>query len=179
MNDSKQIVGERLFKRLFDKPIIRNDLRGELIEEIVGFALKEEWELSGDDWAAYDLKHRKVPLRIQVKQSAALQSWSNEDSPIPNPRFSIASKAGRWEGSKWIECPSRNAEIFIFAWHAYRDENCDHREAEQWQFYVVPETDLPNQKSLGPIQVKVLANPVTFSGLEVRVKEVCESLMLR
>jgi hypothetical protein len=175
--DSAQAVVERLVTRLFDKPLIRNDLRGELVEEIVGIALHEDWELSGDDWASHDLGHRRGNLRIQVKQSAARQSWENGDSPIPKPRFSIASKTGRWEGPKWIVAPGRNAEIFIFAWHPVRDNSCDHREPDQWQFYVIPETALPSQKSLGLAQVEALAAPVTFSGLSGRVKSVCDALI--
>jgi hypothetical protein len=174
---SAHAVVDRLVTRLFDKPLIRNDLRGELVEEIVGIALHEDWELFGDDWASHDLSHRRQDLRIQVKQSAARQSWENVDSPIPKPRFSIASKTGRWEGPKWIAAPGRNAEIFIFAWHPVRDDSCDHRKPDQWQFYVIPETALPSQKSLGLAQVEVLAAPVAFSGLSGRVKAVCDVLI--
>ena len=51
-------------------------------------ALEPEWALCADDWGACDLKQvanlteMGRPLRIQVKQSAARQSWHADDSPL-------------------------------------------------------------------------------------------------
>ncbi len=42
----------RLTHRLFGSPILRNDIRGEVVDEIVGMALEPEWELCSGDWAA-------------------------------------------------------------------------------------------------------------------------------
>ena len=61
----------RLANRLLGTPLIRNDIRGELVEEMVAVALEPEWQLCGGDWAAFDLKQAGTPLRIQIKQSAA------------------------------------------------------------------------------------------------------------
>ena len=82
----------RLTHRLFGCPLLRNSIRGELVEEMVAQALEPEWALCAGDWAACDLKQVGGPLRIQVKQSAARQSWHGELSPPPRPRFSIAHK---------------------------------------------------------------------------------------
>lgn len=61
----------RLDHRLFGPPILRNSIRGELVEETVAIALEPEWALCADDWGACDLAQVDGPLRIQVKQSAA------------------------------------------------------------------------------------------------------------
>ena len=57
----------RLANRLLGTPLIRNDIRGELVEEMVAVALEPEWQLCAGDWAAVDLKQADGPLRIQVK----------------------------------------------------------------------------------------------------------------
>lgn len=120
-------VVSRLAQRWFGQPIIRNDLRGELVEEIVAMALEPEWEGCSSDWGPCDLIRPADDLRIQVKQSAAVQSWTLPDGPRSRPSSSIASKTGRYEGAVWIPGISRNAEIYIFAWHDRTDESADHR----------------------------------------------------
>ena len=77
----------RLTNRLSGSPLLRNSIRGELVEEMVAQALEPEWTLCADDWGACDLKQvanlKPVgrPLRIQVKQSAARQSWHADARP--------------------------------------------------------------------------------------------------
>jgi len=163
---SSDNVIDRLTHRLFGSPLLRNDLRGALVEEIVGIALEPEWELCSGDWAACDLVHSASKLRIQVKQSAARQSWHKGECPPPKPRFSIATKTGRWEdGDQWIAERSRNAEIFVFAWHPLTGEAADHRDPDQWEFYVVPEVALPRQSSISLAGIRRLATAVAVAGL--------------
>jgi hypothetical protein len=162
----------RLAHRLFGQPILRNDLRGELVEEIVAMALEPEWQGCGSDWGACDLVRPADGLRIQVKQSAALQSWTLPDGPKPRPCFSIASKTGRYEGSTWIAGVGRNAEIFVFGWHDRCDEGADHREPSQWQFFVVAERDLPDQKSISLSSLRRLARLLPFGELAAEVRGV-------
>ena len=162
-------ITTRLAERLFGSPVIRNDLRGELVEEMVAVALEPGWTLCGGDWAAFDLKQVAGPLRIQVKQSAARQSWHAVMSPTPRPCFSIATKTGRWEGATWIAEPGRNADLFIFGWHPVTDISADHRDPAQWQFYVIAEALLPAQESISLAVLKRLTGPVDFEGLRARV----------
>ena len=69
-------------------------------------ALEPEWEHCAGDWAAFDFRERRSGLRIQVKQSAARQSWHKDRCPPARPRFSIAEKtaAGTRATGGW---PSR------------------------------------------------------------------------
>ena len=64
-------ITTRLAQRLLDTPLIRNSIRGELVEERIAVALEPEWQHCAGDWAAFELKQAAGPLRIQVKQSAA------------------------------------------------------------------------------------------------------------
>jgi hypothetical protein len=160
------LVIYRVNRRLFGSPLLRNSIRGELVEEIVAMALEPEWALCSGDWGACDLVHPASKLRIQVKQSAARQSWHKGDCPPPKPRFSIAEKTGRYEdGDRWIAERSRNAEIFIFAWHPITDASADHRNPQQWEFYVVPEAALPKQGSISLSSIRRLSPSVAFDGL--------------
>lgn len=159
---------ERLAKRLFGSPILTNVVRGEVLEEICAMALEPEWSHVGGDYGSCDLIHEKSKLRIQVKQSAARQSWGVS---ISQPRFSIAHKTGEWVGPQWIEGRSRNAEMFIFGWHPCVDGTADHRDVSQWEFYVVAETQLPEQKSISLAGVKTIANSCSFEELPETVSE--------
>ena len=174
MKSGRRRVLSNLFDRLYGGPIIRNDLRGELVEEIVGMALAPEWKLCGSDWGACDLQHEKSGLKIQVKQSAARQSWASGNTGYCLPRYSIAAKIGRYEGADWISDAGRNADIFIFAWHDATGAGCDHADPQQWKFYVIAEKALPAQKSLGLNQIGRLARTVEFASLKTAVQAVMD-----
>ena len=166
--DRRRVLSD-LFDRLYGGPIIRNVLRGELVEEIVGMALAPDWQLCGSDWGACDLRHEASGLKIQVKQSAAIQSWTQGRRGYRPARYSIAAKTGRYEGADWIAEKGRNADIFIFAWHGIAGADCDHANPAQWTFYVIAEADLPAQSSLGLRQMERLTKAVDFAGLKSAV----------
>jgi len=143
-------------------------------------ALEPEWEHCGGDWAAFDLVHCATGLRMQVKQSAARQSWhgpnfNSDTAPPPRPRFSIAAKTGRWEGATWIAEPGRNADLFVFAWHGLTDASADHRDPSQWLFYVVAEVALPASASLSLQAVSRLAEPAAYAELHEAVRAVADA----
>lgn len=172
-----QLILRRLTERLYGSPIIRNDVRGELVEEIVAAALEPEWRLCSADWASCDITHSTRALRIQVKQSAARQTWHKKDSRDPRPCFSIKEKKGRWEdGDKWVEGRSRNAEIFIFAWHPGVSSAADHRDPKQWEFFVVSEQDLPAQSSVSLSGIRRRAEAVRINGLAAKVNALAEGI---
>lgn len=140
-----QIV-ESLTMRLFGRPIVQNNVRGEVVETMLSFALDATWSQCGADWAGWDFQS-KDGLRLQVRQSAAKQTWSAVKRI--RPTFSIKSVAGYWQGPRWHPSPGRQAEIFIFAWHPVTTAEAEHRDAHQWRFWVIAERDLPpKQKSL-------------------------------
>ncbi len=174
--DSSAVI-RRLTQRLYGSPIIRNDVRGELVEEIVATALESEWQHCATDWASCDLIHSTRKIGIQVKQSAARQTWHKENIRAPRPCFSIKEKTGRWQdGDKWIEQRSRNAEIFIFAWHPGVDGLADHRDPDQWEFFVVLEPALPQQSSISLSRIRQLTEAVRIGGLASRVRRSAEQV---
>lgn len=155
---------QKILKRIldmFDAPIMQNTLRGLWVEVLVSEILGPDWKHSGNDWAAWDIE-RRDGLRIEVKQSAADQSWGPSTS---SPRFSITAPKGYYREDKtYVLNPSgkRLADIYIFAWH----EGDDQRIWSEWQFFVVKSDRLPNQqKSIGLTAIQKLSTPVSYADL--------------
>ena len=158
--------------------LISNTWRGTYIECLVSIALGSEWSLTwkmGDDWCGWDLQH-ECGARLEVKNAAARMPWDPECKKAQRrPTFDIRPKNGFWHpDGKWIKVdkPCRPADLYVFAWHG---ETCkkiaDHRDASQWQFFVVRETNLPpNQKSISLNPLKKLVNPCSFDDLKREVK---------
>ena len=113
----------------FGRPLITNVLRGHVVEAIVACALEPDWTWCSQDYASWDFEH-PGGLRLEVKQSAARQSWATSDKPSACS-FDIAERKGRWEGAVWIDEPGRAAHIYIFAHHPIAESEADHRDPEQ------------------------------------------------
>jgi hypothetical protein len=149
---------DRLVARLYGQPIIRNVLRGELVEQFVLDALGDGWIAAGD-WEAWDVQSVDGKHRIQVKQSAARQSWAGVDCKPSNARFSIKGSMAWTEAGGWAGDLIRQANFYIFAWHPLVDAAADHRDPDQWEFYVIASDRLPEQKSLSLSMVRAYCAP--------------------
>ena len=143
-------VAQRLAQRLFDRPLIQNSFRGAFVEELIApYMSKGGWRHCGDDWGSWDFEHPSGS-RLELKQSAAVQSWSNDDAKIEtSPSFNISAKSGYWAGKDWFDAPGRHANIYLFAWHGERSlKSADHRTIDQWEFFALNAGDLPRQRSI-------------------------------
>ncbi len=162
-----QVVAH-LLDRCYDRPLIPNLFRGEYVEAMVLHLLGVDDWMQTDPWASYDLVRRGDGARGEVKQSAVLQSW-HKDVPASKggPTFSIAPRpTGR-----------RVADFYIFALHDIEDpEVADHRQASQWQFFVVSEAALTaqvgRQKTIGLKALAELAESVDDGQLAATVARV-------
>ena len=159
---------DRLIERLYGQPIIRNVLRGELVEQFVLDALGEGWIAAGD-YEAWDVESVDGKHRLQVKQSSARQSWSELDCKASSPRFSIkASKT--WVNEKgWHGQRARQATLYVFAWHPLVDTTADHRNPNQWEFFLVQSRSLPDQKSLSLNGLKALCSACSAAELSAKI----------
>jgi hypothetical protein len=155
----------------FGKPLVTNVLRSILVEAMLAEALAAEWTWCAADYASCDFVHRDG-ARLEVKQSAAKQSWHNPDSAPSKPSFDIAERTGRWEGSIWIAEPGCNAEIYVFAYHPVTSADADHREPAQWRFFVAPASLLPPGKSLSLAGVKRLSAEHGFADIASAVETI-------
>ena len=157
----EQIIG-KLVSTTYNNRLINNVARGPFVECMVALALGEPWRPSSEirDWAPWDIESGNG-ARIEVKQSAFLQTWSlSEDSPPRRTNsFDIAARTEAWTkgGGFPNYLPGRPADIYVFAWHPVSDpEVADHRCPQQWEFFVVPERHLPDQKSISITRVQKL-----------------------
>ena len=152
---------------IFGKPLVTNVYRSVLVEAMVAGALKD-WTWCSGDYAAYDFSHPNG-LRLEVKQTAIQQTW--ERTSTPQPRWDIAPRTGYGvDGTKWVDKPGRNADIYVLALHPVAGERTDHRNPEQWIFYVVSALTLPAAKSISKTTLDMSTFPVPISQLAGAVK---------
>ncbi len=138
-----------------------------VVEAIVASALEPEWRWCSEDYSSWDFE-RSDGTKLEVKQSSARQSWATDKPSACS--FDIAHRAGRYEaGTQWIDAPGRNAQVYVFAYHPIFDETADHRDASQWEFYVLPTSQLPDTKQISLSSVQALAEANAFAGLRQAV----------
>ena len=152
----------------FGQRLVQNNLRAVVVEAMVDLALPMDWRWCSADWAACDFIHEDG-TRLEVKQSAAQQTWEAPQS-AGRRRFDIAPRKGRWEGASWIEDPGRYAHLYLFADHPVTGETADHRDPSQWLFYAVPAANLPTTRSLSLARVGLLATPCRYAELSSSVE---------
>jgi len=153
----------------YGNPLIENSYRGMLAEIIIGEALGCQWRRCSGDWRGWDVEH-STGCRLEVKKSAARQTWAGPKKPSP-PNFDIQERTGYYEGATWIPQIGRLADIYVFAYHPIRDESADHRDPSQWQFYVVPTSQLPATKRIGLAKIVLLTPAVSWPQLAVAVEQ--------
>ena len=170
--DLHRRIVHKLVKTHYANQLINNVDRGHYIECMIVLALGNQWSLTSArrGWAPWDIERENDGARLEVKQSAALQTWSPaQDAPRPRPAsFDIAYRKEPWtKGGDFAPyCPGRPADVYIFAWHPIVDNQvADHRSAEQWNFFVVPERELPDQKTISINRVKNLATEIKYARL--------------
>lgn len=179
-----QLATQRLVDRVYNQPVIGNVERGAYVECLIELALSDlrpPWSLTGT-WDAWDLEQAESGARIEVKQSAALQTWTPNDAPSGGapPTFDIAPRSGYYGADGWpaSEPPQRLADLYVMAWHAETDSSiADHRLPDQWRFYVVPEHRLPpGQKRIGLGPLSRLAEACGFDELAAEVERAMAEL---
>ena len=181
-----QFVSQRVVERIFDQPLIGNVERGQYVECMVEFALSEQrpqWSLTGT-WDPWDLVQADSGARIEVKNSAAAQTWTAQSPPLTQaaPSFDIAARTGYFDTNGWrpADPPARFADIYIFARNDVADiQEADHRDPDQWTFYVVPEVALPPQKSISLNPLNQLSESVSFDRLSDAVQGALTGLELK
>lgn len=157
----------------FGRPLVTNVLRAQLVEAMIALVLEPAWHWCGADYAPCDFE-RADGLRLEVKQSAARQSWST-DKPS-KAIFDVAARTGRNEAQGWVEEYGRAAHIYVFAHHPTFDDTADHRDPAQWLFYVVPTTVLPEVKQIALGTIKTMAEAVPISMLAETVAAVASTI---
>ena len=182
MSNAVQEQALQTVRDRYDRPVMNNIQRGDYVECLVAELLGPEWTLpwtTGYDWAPWDLEHGDG-TKIEIKQSAARQTWHKCESFEPTPpQFDIAPRTGYWDREgEWKDEPGRPADIYIFAWHPEaRKDIADQRMPEQWVFYLIRATALPeSQRRIALSGVKEKgAPPVDSDSLAAAVAELLKT----
>ncbi len=139
-------IAVRLAARLFDREVIQNQYRSEFIEEMISPLLAQDgWSHNGGNWAGWDFEHADG-TRLEVKQSAAEQTWAPSGRKPSPRRFDVAARKGHYIGAAWTATAGRLAGLYVFAWNGHRQPLVDHRDPAQWTFFVVPAIELPRDR---------------------------------
>lgn len=160
----------------FGRPLVTNVLRAQLVEAMIALVLEPAWHWCSADYAPCDFE-RADGLRLEVKQSAARQSWSTEKPS--KAIFDVAARTGRNEAHGWVEEYGRAAHIYVFAHHPTFDDSADHRDPAQWQFYVLPTSALPDVKQIALGTIKTMSEAVPISTLAETVAAVARRVSIK
>ena len=173
-----EILAE-IVRELFDQPIMSNLARPHYVERLVGRGLGASWTHVGGNWSGWDLQNANF-ARIEVKQSAARQTWSDRPGRLgkrTKPIFDIRERSGYFadQGTRFVQTSGRPADLYVFAWHDVYEPSgsVDHRDPGQWIFLLVPELRLPSKRksiSLNSLK-KLQAVEADFKHLSRRVDE--------
>jgi hypothetical protein len=163
-------IRTKVSARAFGNPVIQNDFRGLVAETIVESALEPTWRCCSGDWLGWDFEHLDG-TRLEVKQSAARQTWTAPKRPSP-ATFDIRTRSGFYVGNEWHPGVGRHAHIYVFAYHPLADTSANHLDSAQWVFYIVPATRLPPNKTIGLTRVTSLVSAVSWEALFVAVEQV-------
>ena len=160
-------------QRCHDQPLMVNVWRGAYVECMVALALGGTWRQPAGGWSHWDLEHIATRAWMEIKQSARQQQPEPDyDGEAKSPSFSIAPKQGVWNPDYIaLDTPQRLTDLYLFAWHPEIGSKADHRRTDQWRFYVLAESDLPNQKSIALPRLEELAPSVSHDELPEAVEE--------
>src|SRR5271169_6312054 len=135
--DLPDLLIRQLAADLFNQKIMSNLVRPLYIERLIAHLLGARWLYVGGDWSGWDIQ-RDDFARIEVKQSAARQTWSERPDRAgkqTRPIFDIRERKGYFAkgGTRWVATPGRPADLYIFAWHGRYEpkEVVDHRDPSQ------------------------------------------------
>ncbi len=130
--------------------LVDNTERGKLAEFIVAMALGITEGISGS-WDKYDLLS-KEGIRVEVKTSAYLQSWSQQN--LSKIRFGIQPTYG-WDSitNEYDIEQKRQSDVYVFCVLKHIDQvTLNPLDLSQWEFYVLSTAALnkavPGQKTI-------------------------------
>ena len=162
--------------RRYEQPVMGNAHRAEYVEALLALALGDGGWTRKEPSEAWHFENESG-VQLKLKQAAAMQSSGNGETQS-SPRFDIdPGRVYRDEKKRrCVEHRSRLAHIYVFAWHGGTGESADQGDPTSWEFYVVPESGLPDQKRIAMKELRGLTSPCGIEGLAAAVDAISESV---
>lgn len=143
-------VLDRMTREFFDRPVMDNALRGYWCEAMVAEALGPAARIVSHSWHPWDIQigpdRASFPerVRIQVKNSARLQTWHENGSPPSRCVFHLPYRrlpASFTHGAPQVPCEPKGFLCDLFALCLHSEvvpDRADQREPAQWSVYLLP-----------------------------------------
>ena len=143
-------VRERMFRDIFDQRLMDNSFRGIWCEYMVAEALGSACRTVGVGWHAWDLEigesRNAFPerIRIQLKNSARLQSWNAKSGTVSSCEFHLKYRNRPYyfeQSNPGVPCEAFGflCELYILCLHDEANpERANHADLDQWKFFLVP-----------------------------------------
>ena len=156
--------------------LMSNVARGVMAEYLVAKAL----ELTDDpreEWGAFDAQ---LPGggTVEVKSAAYIQSWKQKK--YTSISFDIAKRKSAWNPKTGVDekldPPRRISDVYVFCLLKHKcQETIDPLDVEQWEFFVVPRSELDcvkhkDNRKIGLNSLAKLTEPVTYKRLSDEVR---------
>lgn len=149
MNVTADQISARVRREFLERPIMDNALRGYWCEAMVAEALGPECRIVSDGWNPWDLQvgpdGGSFPerIRLQVKNSAARQTWHGADDAPSASSFTMTWRAPPFylaRDNAAVPCEDEGflCEMFVLCHHPVSGANADQRDPRQWNVYLVP-----------------------------------------
>ena len=176
MIPTRQEIVRRVADQIYGQGILNNAHRGDVVEMMVLASLGNDWNHVGLGWHPWDLQRGQGQgrVRIQVKQTAAVQLWGPTKHralnfgwrPNPPSYFHRDNPGEPIENEGWF------CELFVFGLHDETDETrIDQADPEQWSFMVIPTNHLkPKTGSMQLSKARTKWTPVKWQQLHQSVE---------
>jgi len=168
-------------KYMYSGKILNNVHRGNIVEMMVLSALGSDWKMVSLGWHPWDIQFSTGPqrIRIQVTQCAALQLWG--PTKKQSIQFGWKKKAPddfeRYNPGETIESEGWFCDIFVVGVHLVEDESADQVDPKQWEFLVIPTSDLnPGRNSMVLSKALLKWKPVKWQDLKTTVEDTINSM---
>lgn len=166
---------------MYSNKILNNAHRGDIVEMMVLSALGSDWRMVSLGWHPWDFQRGTGPqrIRIQVKQCAALQLWG--PTKKLSVQFGWKKKApddfARYNPGEAIESEGWFCDIFVIGLHLVSDKSADQVDPKQWEFLVIPTTDLNHGRN-SMVLSKALSKwkPVKWEDLRATVEQTIDAM---
>jgi len=152
--------------------ILSNATRGRFAEFIVGTAIGLKIENLRDEWDAFDLK-TEDGIKIEVKSASFIQSWRQDKYSTINFSIKEAAHLDNVDSIKRGEA-KRHADIYVFCLLKHKDQlSIDPLKLDQWEFYVLPTTQLNNyergKSSIALSSLQKLTDKIGYNKLKEKI----------